>query len=298
MTQAQLPAEEFLMALGPIPRVLSRTVRAIRNAATIFSRGGGLELHEVLATVTHLVLRAPTNAAVIISAVEEMYPIHLDDYPDLPPYQLTRFLGADETIAVLLLSFLRRRLAQVCDPEQWALISGRMRQQIAIGKTVGERIHGVGGGKGMLLAGLPFIAVGTMLATCPNEFSRYRAAFRSSERLWDTRTEEKIFGISHLEIAAPLSRELGLGALFSTTFLGRHFPVSLEERDDGARVIELCELLQVYGDPAHPACVSVVQTFRPEVSAGLMEKVEEILRNPKVNEWLFASAADDEEMEA
>ncbi len=291
-----LAASEFLQAFGPIPRVLSRTVRAIRNAEALFSHGGAVDLHEVLAGVTELVFRAPTNEAVLVAAVEEMHPMHLDDYPEMPAAQLTRFLGPAETMAVLSLSFLTRRLSQVCDPEPWGILTGRMRQQIAIGRILGDRMPRVGGGRGMLLAGLPFVAVGSLLATCPKEFSQYQAAFRSSKRLWDTAREQELFGVSHLEVAAALAREVGLGATFSTTFLPRRSAeLGSESESERFRLIQMCELLQIFGDPRYPECACIAERFEPAVIEGLAENIEEVLKNPRVSEWLFASGRDEVE---
>lgn len=287
-----LTPEEYARAIGPIPRVLPRTIRAIRNAATIFNTGTAVELHEVLARVTQLVLRAPTNAAVIIGAVEEMHPVHLDDYPELPPEQLTRFLGPEETTAVLVLSFVSRRLAPVSEPELWDLLKVRLRLLVALGRYVGERVPGVGTGNGMMLAGLPCLALGTMVATTPEAFSAVRHASEQTRALLQCASQQALQGTSPLEIAATLGGQLGLGATFCSAFLPRksRSPEAADPRM--FHLIELCELL---GDGIGVDDGRVQERIRllgANVGEGLAPFVLEVRKDLAVNEWLFASALD------
>jgi hypothetical protein len=262
-------------------------IRGIRNAQALFSDGREDELNEVLAAITQLVLRAPTNAAVVVAAVEELHPMHLDDYPDLPPEKLTRFLGADETIAVFALSFLVRRLSKVCPPEPWGELLVSMKQQVAIGRELGAFIPQLGTGQSMMVTGVPFLALGAMLATLPTEFLRFQSAFRSFNDPFDIRAERELFGANHLEVAATLSRTLGLGTVLSMSFLDQH--------DSPARLLRCAsEALAAHADPAHESCLPLLQTLSITPSDNLKDNIEEILSSPNVSSWLYATAADEE----
>jgi hypothetical protein len=287
-----LNPEEYVRAIGRIPRVLPRTIRAIRNAATIYNSDKGVELHEVLARVTQLVLRAPTNAAAIVGAVEEMHPIHLDDYPDLAPEELTRFLGPEETTAVLVLSFVSRRLAPVLEPELWEIIKARLRIVVAMGRYVGERVPGVGTGNGMMLAGLPCLAIGTMVATTPEIFSAVRHASDPMRDLLHTAYRYGSTGTSPLEIAATLGGQLGLGATFCNAFLPRKSPLPEASDPRMFHLIELCELLSDGGSVDEARLQVRIEILGSKVGDGLAEYAREVRENHAVNDWIFASALD------
>ncbi len=132
----------------------------------------------------------------------------------------------------------------------------------------------------MLFVGLPFVAVGVLLAAQPEKFLHYSSAFRASARLFDVQQEQKLFGTTHLEICALLARDLGLGAAFSTGFLERN-PEEGEPSSCPVPMIRFCESLQVFGNPGHPAVLHEARRYGPNVIDGLAPEIEKILKSAK-----------------
>lgn len=282
----------YLSVFEPLPRVLPHTIRGIRNASALFAERPAVDLPLLLTKVTYLVLRAPTVAASIIGATWEYCTVHLEDNPELSAEKMPRLLGPDMTCAVLALSYVARKLASRCPSDQWESLYLPMRIHVSLGRIAGIILPEVGPGLAMLSAGLRYAAVGAFLAADPLRFEKYPIATRQRDELFRLSTEKELFGVTHLQVAAGLTRLLGFGLDAVQSFFPRE-----EESEGFARSMvqarRLTEVFQLYGNASHEEISKIGVSIPSNDVAKIQRELEMVLSNPDTARWLTANPAEE-----
>jgi len=119
---------------------------------------------------------------------------------------LLQILGPGLFASLLGLVYIHRRYNKILTTEHWMKLSEEYILNMEIGYMTGLTMPQLGGPAGMLIGGIRFASLATLLLWTPEHYLRYR---KSKRRTLDLEYERSVWGCDHAQITACLLRALG-----------------------------------------------------------------------------------------
>jgi hypothetical protein len=207
-------AERAVATVGTPPSLFTAAIRAIRNAPSILQTADEAALSKFSVSAALFPVKvSPTLKASFYFAAEELFEQKLRAARPLTPARLLGLFHPDEVAAIITLTLLNRAIRGRCPADEWEKIVPRMNAHMMVGGVVGRSMKMVGFGNGLLMAGIRYLSLGTMIATAPKRYKELRRSMDVSTALFLPEVEQKVFGCTHLHIASTLVSAMGYGVV-------------------------------------------------------------------------------------
>ncbi|MCB0338090.1 MAG: hypothetical protein KDD53_00730 [Bdellovibrionales bacterium] len=187
-------------SFGAVPSMFGVCIRPTFEA---FRKGKNLSPHPA-----HFLLkRSPTLRSSLYFAVADMHEV--STAPTLN--NLLDLCSLDEVAAVVALSFVKSRFRRMCNKEQMEQWLEKLPVELQIGHIVGSTLTKVGGGGGMVIAGMNYLSCLLFLSRDKKGFQSYQHKLKSSNLPYDIKIEHERWQCDHQQIASHLVQLLGFG---------------------------------------------------------------------------------------
>lgn len=215
------PAESFLNAkrfargAGPIPASFSTTVRSLH----LDHASGDPSLSEMSAYQVKRVLSGPTALSCLYYAADCIYPEKLTaTTSQLKCLDLARLFDPDTLAAILIVTYMAKRLQKLCPEEDWALTSELFYRNIDICAKLGVAYPTVGPCAALLGAAMPYIGFGMFLGHDRKGFAEYRRYLKMRKLFSDPEAEQKRWGCTSVEVGAAVMIDSGFDSQITKAF--------------------------------------------------------------------------------
>jgi hypothetical protein len=218
-----------------------------------------------------------------------LYPERFDNAEDDGSRALLQVLRPGLFAAIVALVYLHRRLNKVCDVPEWDTLSKEVVLNMEVGYIVGDSLKSVGPELGVLIGGIRYIALATVLMQEREQYVRYRNIKRNKLDIFE---EHRRWGCDHAQIAGFL-----VGAL---TFRRDSYDIAAALRGSKADPLRIRPELDLWratvawidsmkegGTP--PKSERMVEILAPEEEevATLKARFETLLKQGSTFSWML-----------
>jgi hypothetical protein len=205
-------ARTFVARLGYVPALFSTCIRQIREAETSKDIPDEKRHSHAQNFAYNLIKISPSLRTALYSIASSYRKPDLDKIGPAPTTRaLITLFQPSELAGIVATVFLFKRFCKWVEPGERDRLMPLLRQQTEIGWHVGATISNVGYGYGALIGIVRYAALGTFVAQDPKAFAKYRRELAPNKALFKPELEIATWGCSHLEIAALLMQNLGMG---------------------------------------------------------------------------------------
>lgn len=203
-------AKEYSEAIGKAPSLFSSCIRAINKVESVLDPIDHPSVRELALSSSDFLIRvSPTLKSVFYFAATSLYPEEVRGLTQISPKSILSVFSVREVATIIGLTYLYRRCQKRCDDKEWQIISRKIHTQMEIGGLLGEKMSYVGRGNGILLGGIRYISLTTFAIKEPQLYQNFKKKVRAQSKIFDTESENEIFGCNHLQVASYLVQELG-----------------------------------------------------------------------------------------
>lgn len=200
-------ARQFANLLNPIPFTISSAIQNlwtnhIDNVALSSSTIWEESVLAVRQVDRSAKLKTPLYFASMALHPEEFEKTKEDDASKA----LLKILGPGMFAVILGLVYLHRRCIKIITHEDWSKLSDEFIINMEVGHLTGTTLSELGPVAGMLIGGIRYAALATLLLWTPQHYARYR---KTKRRMLDLEYERSVWGCDHAQITACLIRALG-----------------------------------------------------------------------------------------
>jgi hypothetical protein len=200
-------ARQFANLLNPIPFSVSNAIQTLwANHVENVALGSKSVWDQSLIVVRQIDKSVKLKTPIYFAALA----LQPDDFEtnteDDASKALVQILGPGLFASLLGLVYLHRRCNKILTTENWTKLSEEYVLNMEIGYMTGLTMPQLGGPAGMLISGIRFAALATLLLWTPEHYLKYR---RSKRRVLDLEYERSLWGCDHAQIVACLIRALG-----------------------------------------------------------------------------------------
>ncbi|MFM1848708.1 MAG: hypothetical protein RL417_2182 [Pseudomonadota bacterium] len=200
-------ARQFANLLNPIPFTVSS---AIQNLWTNHIDNVALSSNDIWDESEIAIRQVDRSAKLktpIYFAAMALHPeLFGDTKEDDASKALLKILGPGMFAVILGLVYLHRRCIKIINHEDWGKLSEELVTNMEIGHLTGTTLTELGPVSGMLIGGIRYAALATLLLWTPQHYVRYR---KTKRRALDLEYERSVWGCDHAQITACLIRALG-----------------------------------------------------------------------------------------
>jgi len=200
-------ARQFANLLNPIPFTVSSAIQTLwtNHIDNIALSSSAIWEESVLAV--RQVDRSAKLKTPIYFAAMSLHPEAFEKAKnDDSSKVLLSVLGPGTFAVILGLVYLHRRCIKIINHEDWNKLSDEIVINMEVGHLTGTTLTELGPVAGMLIGGIRYAALATLLLWTPQHYARYRKAKR---RMLDLEYERSVWGCDHAQVTACLIRALG-----------------------------------------------------------------------------------------
>lgn len=131
---------------------------------------------------------------------------------------LTNLYSPDALASLLGLIYLFRQIKPKCDPTEWAHISKVIQEVCDIGTSIGIKVRGLDVADGILVPAVRYLALCLCMQLDLRKFQGYRRSVIKEKRGFNLKEELRLWGCTHVQMAALLLEMIGFGARYAEDF--------------------------------------------------------------------------------
>lgn len=297
-------ATRFARGLGYVPALFSTCIRQIRDFESLEEQSDK-KTATVSTAINNLVKISPSIKTVLFAVARTYREAELNKLGEAPTVRaLTSLFQPSELAGLIATIFIYKRFVKHIEPGERDRMLPLLLQQTEIGWHTGATISNVGYGYGALIGILRYASMATFISSDAKIFAKYRRELAPGKALFREDLELASWGCTHLEIAALIMQNLGLGRGPGLGFVsGDNADHLIDEAHVGHKSLEeaLCwracliwiESLHCFGEPPPGASDQESEMYlEPSSLEALTKIVTQIRQSSSPAPWLLAKLTD------
>lgn len=200
-------ARQFANLLNPIPFTIYSAIQALwTNHVDNIALSSTAVWDESVLAVRQVDRSAKLKTPIYFAAMS-LHPEEFEkERDDDAAKALLQVLGPGLFAVLLGLIYIHRRCNKIVAHEEWAKLSEEYVVNMEIGYLTGITMPQLGDAAGMLVGGIRYAALASLLLWTPEHYLRYR---KTKRRALDLEYERSVWGCDHAQITACIVRALG-----------------------------------------------------------------------------------------
>ena len=284
-------ARQFAHLLNPIPFTVSSAIQALwTNHIDNVALSSSAIWDESILAIRQVDRSAKLKTPIYFAAMA----LHPEDFAkasdDDASVALLQVLGPGAFAAILGLVYLHRRCIKIVTHDDWAKLSEEYIVNMELGHMTGSTLPELGPVAGMLIGGIRYAALATLLLWTPQHYTRYR---RTKRRALDLEYERSIWGCDHAQITACLIRALGFrNDVHDMTRALRNESMDGAPRDLHSWKIALEWIETIKWTGKAPALDNLPSGCTQSNVADLVDDINEVVKEGSSFNWMSSKSKD------
>ena len=201
-------ARDYANLLNPIPHSVNNAILTLwRNHLSNIESNTDSISAESFESI-RLAEKSPVLKTPLYFAATSLYPEKVSKcIDDDGAKAVLRILGPGLYAVLLGFVYLHRRLNRICTADEWQTLSKEIVLNMEVGYLAGKAIPLIGPALGTLVAGIRYVALGSLMVASSDQFVKYR---NLKKHRFDMEYEQKYWGVNHMLVSAFLLNDLGI----------------------------------------------------------------------------------------
>lgn len=193
-------AKRFVRGIGPIPPSFSTAIRGLITDL----RSGQKTISSANEFQVKRLLTAPTVLASLYYATQSIYPDKIKTENIITPLDLARNYSPDTLAAILLITYLGKRVERLCSMEEWGPTRDALHKHSNVCIHLGMRYPKVGMMASLLGSILPYLSLGILLSHDRKGVPDYRRQLKIKKLFLESEVELERWGCTVIDLSADL----------------------------------------------------------------------------------------------